>query len=389
MTAQTETKPRKPGLGVLKSLLLILPILLLSFLFLVGVLPRGDPLLPIAGIVTWLVLNTLFFLMLYTGKTYRYRRVLFVALALTLIITFAASILGTRGSLSLTDADVLQGKTPFCFLVIPTIIIPALFTRTIIFPGSLLTGFAPIASMLVLWAGATLVVGRGWCSWLCFYGGLDEGCSRILKKPVIKSIDRRWTYLPWAVLLGVVLLSAVTLSPAYCEWLCPFKAVTESAAITSTLILIQTIIFVTLFVGLVVVLPILTRRRTQCALFCPLGPLQSLANKINVFDVRIDPEKCSRCKLCIRSCPTLSLDEASLESGRTLMSCTKCGQCVDACPRKAISFHIKGTKVGIGADAARVLFLYPTFIIFAAFGGSIISSAILNVLKLVTTGRMY
>jgi ferredoxin-type protein NapH len=190
-------------------------------------------------------------------------------------------------------------------------------------------------------------------------------------------------------LLGVVLLSAITLSPAYCEWLCPFKAVTERAAITSTLILIQTIVFVALFVSLVVVLPILTKRRTQCALFCPLGPLQSLANKINVFDVRIDPDKCSRCKQCIRSCPTLSVDEASLESGCMLVTCTKCGQCVDACPREAISFHIKGTRVGISANAARVLFLYPTFIFFAAFGGSIIASAILGILKLVTTGRMY
>jgi ferredoxin-type protein NapH len=389
MTAQTETRPRNPGLGVVKSLLLALPILLLSFLFLAGGPPGEDPLPFIAAMITWLGLNTLFFLMLYTGKTYRYRLILFVVLALTLIITFAASILGTRGSLSLTDADMLQGKTPFCPLVIPTIIIPALFTRTIIFPGSLLTGFASISIMLVLWIGATLAVGRGWCSWLCFYGGLDEGCSRILKKPVIKTIDRRWTYLPWAVLLGVVLLSAITLSPAYCEWLCPFKAVTESAAVTSTLILIQTIIFVALFVGLVVVLPILTKRRTQCALFCPLGALQSLSNKINVFDVRIDPDKCSRCKQCIRSCSTLSLDEASLESGRTLMTCTKCGRCVDACPREAISFHIKGTRAGISANAARVLFLYPTFIIFAAFGGGIISSAILSILKLVTTGRMY
>ena len=144
-----------------------------------------------------------------------------------------------------------------------------------------------------------------------------------------------------------------------------------------------------LLIASVVVLPILTKRRTQCALFCPLGALQSLSNKINVFDVRIDPDKCSRCKQCIRSCPTLSVDEASLKSGRTLMTCTKCGQCVDACPRESISFHIKGTRVGIGANAARVLFLYPTFIIFAAFGGGIISSAILSILRLVTTGRMY
>ena len=60
MTALTETKPQKPGLGVLKSLLLMLPILLLSFLFLTGGPPRGDPLPFIAGMITWLGLNTLF-----------------------------------------------------------------------------------------------------------------------------------------------------------------------------------------------------------------------------------------------------------------------------------------------------------------------------------------
>jgi polyferredoxin len=149
---------------------------------------------------------------------------------------------------------------------------------------------------------------------------------------------------------------------------------------------VQTAIFLSLFAGLVILLPLLTKRRTQCGLFCPLGALQGLSNKINVFDVRIDKTKCNECGLCIRQCPTFSLDENSVKAGRTLMSCTKCGQCVDACTKKAISFHVKGTPLGTRLNVARILFLYPAFLAFSAIGGGMIVSALWRILKLVTTG---
>jgi len=139
---------------------------------------------------------------------------------------------------------------------------------------------------------------------------------------------------------------------------------------------------------LVVVLPLLTRRRTQCGLFCPFAAFQSLTNKINVFDVRIDTEKCKNCKRCINDCPTFSLDEKSVGQGKTLMSCTKCGKCLDTCPQQAVAYHIKGTPVTIGSDTARILFLYPAYIFMSAIGGSMIISALLRFFKLITTGSM-
>jgi len=299
-----------------------------------------------------------------------------------------AEVLTARGSNVVKDVNVIQGEVPFCHLVIPMVVVPALFTGTIIFPGSLLTGFAPVAGMLVLWLGSTLALGRGFCSWVCFYGGWDEGFSRLLKKPVLKAIDRKWTYLPWAVLLFIVLTSAATLSPIYCQWLCPFKTVTEYPAINSITTLVQAVIFVSLFAGLVVILPLLTKRRTQCGLFCPFGAMQSLTNKVTIFDVRIDTSKCTRCGLCIKNCPTFSLSEESVKQGRTLMSCTKCGLCVDACPKKAIAFHIKGTRPGLNPNVARILFLYPAFLVYAAMGGGMIASALWRILKLVTTGSL-
>jgi len=364
-----------------KAAWLSLPMILLTAMMTTqGRLPSTAPAL-IAWILTFAFLNTLFFMMLYTGKTNRYRSVLFIATAVCFVITFMSNLLAVRGSLALTRDNVINGETPFCHLVIPMTLIPAVLKRTVIFPGAMLTGFAAIATMLVLWLGASLALGRGWCSWVCFFGGLDEGFSCMSKKPVIKKIDRRWTYLPHAVLIGGALTSAFTLSPTYCFWLCPFKAVTEFEKVESFRTVVATIIFVSLFAGLVVVLPILTRRRIQCGLFCPFASFQSFFNKLNVFDIRIDRDKCSDCSHCVNTCPTFSIDEASVGRGSTLLSCTKCGHCVDACPKKAVSFHIKGTQPGLASNKARLLFLYPAYIFAAAVGGGMINGALLLFLR--------
>jgi len=268
-------------------------------------------------------------------------------------------------------------------------IIPAALTKTIIFPGTIIGGFASIASMFALWIGASLALGRGFCSWVCFFGGLDEGFSRIFKKARIKNINLKFTYLPYAVLLVVVLAAAMTLSPVYCEWLCPFKTVTEFAEITSVKILIQTIIFVSLFIVLVMVLPALTKRRTQCSLFCPFGAFQSLTNKINVFDVRVDPDRCIKCKKCISTCPTFSINEETIARGKTGMTCMKCGKCIDACTQKALFYHIKGTPLTGGRfEIYRRLFLYPAFLFLATMSGGFVQDALVKTIKLIATGSM-
>jgi ferredoxin-type protein NapH len=63
--------------------------------------------------------------------------------------------------------------------------------------------------------------------------------------------------IPWAILVFVVLLSAAIFEPVYCMWLCPFKAVTEFPAVRNVETAIQMGVFVALFLGLVVVLPLL------------------------------------------------------------------------------------------------------------------------------------
>jgi ferredoxin-type protein NapH len=379
------TQTPRPGLA--KTALLCLPMALLTFMMLSGGggLPQSPPGM-FALAVTYLGFNALFFLMLRTGITDRYRAVIFVTFSVAFVISFISHLIEARGTMALTSETMLAGGTPFCHMVIPMILIPLAFTKTVIFPGTIIGGFASISSMLVLWLGVSLAVGRGFCGWFCFFGGLEDGFSRIFKKPVIRNINLKWRWLPFGILGLVVVTAALTLSPTYCEWLCPFKAVTEFNAVTSTLVLVQTIIFVSLFIGLVIVLPLLTKRRTQCAAFCPFGAFQSLTNKLNVFEIRIDPASCTKCQRCIQACPVLSIDQKSLETGKPLFTCLKCGKCVDVCPNKAIRFHVKGTPLTHEPEIMRRLFLYPAFLILATMAGGNIQDAIVRIISFITTG---
>jgi ferredoxin-type protein NapH len=373
--------------NLLRTFLLCLPMVLLTAVMLSGGKLPAEPARLVALVLTFLFFNIFFFLMLYKGRTDRYRAVLFFTYAVAFVITFITHLIEVRGSMALSEANMIEGATPFCHVVIPMTLIPAVLTRTIIFPGTLTGVHASIAGMFVLWIGASLSLGRGFCGWACFFGGLEDGFSRLLKRPIIKRINHGWSYLPYAVLLVIVLTAAISLSPTYCMWLCPFKTVTEYVQVTSIKVAIQTVMFLSLFVGLVIVLPILTKRRTQCSLLCPFGAFQSFTNKVNVFDIRIDRNKCVKCGLCIKTCPTFSMDEASIDKGQSRISCMKCGKCVDSCPKGAISYHVKGTQFS-DRMLPRVLFLYPAFLFMSVMAGRNVQDALVRIIKLAMTGSI-
>jgi ferredoxin-type protein NapH len=387
---EADSKPAMfPGKSPGKAALWSMPMFLLTLVMFLG--SRGgfpkDPLQSIPMVMTFVLVNFLFFRMVQTGKTDRYRAIFFIAMSVLFVISFIANFMETRGSMSIDESEMIKGRTPFCHMVIPMTILPAVLTKTIIFPGSILGPYS-IATMFSLWIGASLALGRGFCSWGCFFGGLEDGFSRLRKHPIVRKIDARWTYMPYAVLGAIVLFSAVSLSPVYCEWLCPFKTVTEYEKVDSFRTFLQAIIFASLFAGLVVILPILSKRRTQCGLFCPMGAFQGFTNKLNPFDIRIERTGCKDCGKCVRECPTFSLDDSAVAAGQARLSCMKCGKCVDECPTGAVQYHIKGTAVSANPSRARMFFIYPAFLFLAVFGGSMIQDGLYRLLLLFTRGSM-
>ena len=385
MATDTRILPlaRPEPRGILWSLFLTLPILIWSLLMFFNPGSSTAPIRRIAAAITVLFMTSLFFMMMRTRSTYRWRRIFFVSLGILFPIGFIHNLVMARGTMGIPVEEMIAGRTPFCFMPIPFLILPAALTRTLVFPGSIASSSHGIATMVALWLALTLVMGKGWCSYACFFGGIEEGVAAIPKRAKIRKLDPRLRYVPWAVLLAMVLLSLAIFEPAYCMWLCPFKAVTEYVAARNALGLVQNVIFVLLFAGLVIVLPFLTKKRTQCSWFCPFGAFQSIFNKISIFEVKIDKERCKPCLLCQNACPNLSLSKESVARGETLLSCMKCGACVDVCPRQAIVWHIKGTQIAWKPERARLMFLYSAWALAVMFGGSIIAESVYTILHFV------
>jgi ferredoxin-type protein NapH len=367
-----------------KSLLYTLPMFLITFMFMTGGNPNfSDPASGLAMLTAFLLVNVLYFFMHYTGKTDRYRAVLFIIFALSLSYSLIHNMLEVRKSMSFSQADILECKIPFCHLVIPMMILPAAFTKSIIFPGSIIGGFANISSMVVLWLVATIVLGKGFCSWGCFYGGWDDAFSRIRKKPVIKSISELWKWMPFAVLIMVTLSAALAMMPTYCSWICPFKAVTEFEQVTSVESATKAGIFLSLFGGLVIALPVMTKKRTQCSFLCPLGAINTLSNKITPFTLKIDKNSCNECFKCVGVCPLFALTPENIKAGKVSVFCSKCGKCADTCSKKAIHYGIRGIPAGTMKNFSRNLFLFVSFLFMAIFSSGSIINTFHGLLKLI------
>lgn len=288
-------------------------------------------------------LFVLFVGMVKTRKFSRFRRIFLVSFALFFTISFVGNLRDVYGSIIVGEGAVLAGDIPFNQFLIPVLPVFIAFARTVQFPAPMAGGLLSVFGLTLVWLMAAITIGKGWCGWVCPFGGFEEGFSRVLKKPIlsVSPYAKRLRIFHLVFFVVILIISAIILSPVYIYYLNPFNLVTGffSAGDICGTIAIAVSIF--LFVSLVIVLPLLTRKRFQCSTYCPLGALHSLVHGLSLFKVIIDANSCDRCMKCVASCQFSAIDEQSILSQKPAvsMACANCGECVDLCPNNAIRFE--------------------------------------------------
>ena len=209
-----------------------------------------------------------------------------------------------------------------------------------------------VMGTLLLYA---ILFGRMICGWLCPFGLIQELLYKIKSPKVKKSpVTRVLSYLKYVLLVvfaGIIPLMYAFRSqplPGFCKYICPAGTIEGGLLLLSNkmnesaffpmlgpLFTWKFMLMISIVVGSVFIF------RLFCRFLCPLGGLYGLFNKLSIFGVKVDEEKCTHCNLCIAHCKCDIKHVADQE-------CISCGECIDVCPTKAISW--KGSKIFLKAN---------------------------------------
>jgi ferredoxin len=195
------------------------------------------------------------------------------------------------------------------------------------------------------------ILGRGFCGWVCFFGGTVQGCmsgkkirwkmSKFMKQSAsgeenIDGLKEEVKDVKYGIAIGILLLVFAFAVPLICMvcwvWLFQFFWLT-----------IAFLLVCVVFVG---ILSFMNKKRWFCMVICPVGAIINFIEKITPFHVKIDKNICIKCNKCINVCETYSMTRDSVEkSGKPNIDCIKCHQCIEICPVDCIDMYVRGTEI--------------------------------------------
>ena len=217
--------------------------------------------------------------------------------------------------------------------------------------GSSKFQFAYYVVGLLLFIGVLL--GRVVCGFLCPFGWFQELLHKIPSKKFSTKRLHILTYLKYVILLLFVIVLPMTLvnevgmgDPFFCKYICPagileggiplsladpgIRASLGALFTWKSCILLGVVVLSVFFY------------RPFCKWLCPLGAFYGLCNKISMYRLEVDADKCTACGACSRAC------KMDVDVFRTPnhAECIRCGDCMASCPHQAIikSFGCKRTS---------------------------------------------
>ncbi len=344
----------------------VLSIILFTLLSALCIVSAGhDRTLLYAKLIWSFTVSVLGFFIFYSGNISRYRSILFILIAFFFFLEFKFF-----RFISLSDTI-----APYCHIAQAPTLLNFIYSQYL----ALVSGDWKVWGVLTLgflWLSMIFTIGPGICSWVCFYGGIDEMFSKALKKPFYKiKISKPWRDFPMAFLIFLLVVSFLQGLPFFCNWFCPFKMTEAFWDSHSATRAVQAALFWSALAGFVIILPVLTKKRTFCSMVCPFGALASVCGTMSAYRAIIDGAKCIRCGRCQDVCPVFAVEDKDRKEYKISNFCNRCGTCIDICPVSAINIF---TKHGSRRIPTRNIFIFMALLITGALSGSFVPRVLLQ-----------
>lgn len=200
-----------------------------------------------------------------------------------------------------------------------------------------------ITGILILFG---VLLGRFICGFLCPFGWFQELLHKIPSKKLSTKKVKPLRYLKYVVLaVMVVLLPILAVNdlgmsdPFFCKYLCP-QGVLEGAiplalANSGIRAALGKLFTWKAFILLTVVVTSVFFYRPFCKWLCPLGAFYALFNRVSLFQMKVDTDKCVSCGACAKACKM----DVDITKNANHSECIRCGMCMKACPKDAIRYQ--------------------------------------------------
>lgn len=213
--------------------------------------------------------------------------------------------------------------------------------ETVNFVGLYLLGF---------FTGTGVLAGRLFCGWVCPFGSLQEWINRITREnrkiPELLTHGRYFTFIVFVVLLPLALCDLSLLSPWFCKLICPAGTLTAGLPLllmdASLRAAASFITFLKFSILIFILVTLLFSNRTFCKTLCPLGALWGLFNKISLFRLNHQKEKCISCQKCTRICQM----NLSVTTEYNSSKCIRCLECIRVCPTHSLWYGLEKKERG-------------------------------------------
>ncbi|TKJ40761.1 hypothetical protein CEE37_07290 [candidate division LCP-89 bacterium B3_LCP] len=180
-----------------------------------------------------------------------------------------------------------------------------------------------------------LISGRFTCGWLCPWGLIQDLLNRFKKLTI--PLPRILDFFKYAVLIGVVIIIPYYTYEHWFSKLCPCGALIagipwvlwnpidpEIGISVIDPADIGTLFTIKMWILGIFLLLFLFIKRPFCRVFCPLGAIYALFNRISLVSIEVDPA-CASCGQCPAACPANLVVETEANSEE----CIKCLECTE------------------------------------------------------------